>query len=486
MSRLSFRQRLTLFSAAGIALVLLAGSVATYVAVRSLLRGQIDESLRRQSAAVVIRGDGDAPFQQQQESSQQPSQGTGDSNSPTGTLSLRVIAPVAEFGIAPSFFQVIDDEGDAAGLPGDRAVLPVSQRAIEVARTGSGAYYTDVEVEGVPLRMYVRPSGSGRALLTARSLREVDVALSRLGWSLAITCLAGIALAALVGAVVARGALRPVRTLTSTAERITDTHDLSERIETEGDDELSRLGSTLNAMLDSLEGAIRSQRQLVTDASHELRTPLTSLRTNIDLLRQGVTLSKADRERLLRDVTRELEELTTLVANIVELARGSQRDLHLEHVRLDELAERALERAEDRFPRLEFVLDADETTVWGDPEELERAVWNLVENAAKWSNSGDRIELTIVGGEVTVRDHGPGVPEADRPFVFDRFYRSEAARSQPGSGLGLAIVRQIADSHGGRVEVESAPGGGARFRLTLVEATDPKDARRTETTAYRS
>jgi two-component system, OmpR family, sensor histidine kinase MprB len=186
------------------------------------------------------------------------------------------------------------------------------------------------------------------------------------------------------------------------------------------------------------------------------------------------------------DVTRELEELTTLVANIVELARGSQRDLHLEHVRLHELAERALERAEDRFPRLEFVLDADETTVWGDPEELERAVWNLVENAAKWSNSGDRIELTIVGGEVTVRDHGPGVPEADRPFVFDRFYRSEAARSQPGSGLGLAIVRQIADSHGGRVEVESAPGGGARFRLTLVEATDPKDARRTETTAYRS
>jgi two-component system, OmpR family, sensor histidine kinase MprB len=204
----------------------------------------------------------------------------------------------------------------------------------------------------------------------------VNNALSRLGWSLAITCVAGITLAALVGAVVARGALRPVRTLTATAERITETHDLGERIETEGEDELSRLGSTFNAMLDSLEGAIRSQRQLVSDASHELRTPLTSLRTNIDLLGQGVVLDDRDRERLLRDVTRELEELTTLVTNIVELARGSQRDIHLEQVRLDELAERVVERAEGRFPGLEFALDAEATTVWGDPEELERAIWN--------------------------------------------------------------------------------------------------------------
>jgi two-component system sensor histidine kinase MprB len=170
----------------------------------------------------------------------------------------------------------------------------------------------------------------------------------------------------------------------------------------------------------------------------------------------------------LRDVTRELEELTTLVANIVELARGSQRDLHLEHVRLDELAERVVGRAKIRFPSLEFALDAETTTVWGDPDELERAIWNLVENAAEWSNGDDRIELTIVGGEVTVRDHGPGVPESDRPFVFDRFYRSEAARGRPGSGLGLALVRQIAESHGGRVDVENAVGGGARSRLMLV------------------
>ena len=467
MSRLSFRQRLTVFNAAGIAVVLLVGSAATYLVVRSQLLDQIDDSLRLQSVSAEIRRTGASEQLPRSTRPELRLQQSGDGNTaPRNTFSLRIVPPEQEFGNAPNFFQLIDTkQGAIRGVP---VLLPISERAMEVARTGTGAYFTDVQVKGTPLRMYVRPAGSGQALLTARSLSEVDNALNRLGWSLAITCLAGIALAALVGAVVARGALRPVRTLTATAEHITDTHDLGKRIETEGDDELSRLGSTFNAMLDSLEGAIRSQRQLVSDASHELRTPLTSLRTNIDLLRQNVALSDRDRERLLRDVTRELEELTTLVANIVELARGSQRDLHLEHVRLDEVAERVVRRAETRFPSLEFALAAEETTVWGDPDELERAVWNLVENASKWSNGDTRIELTIVGGEVTVRDHGPGVPEADRPFIFDRFYRSETARGRPGSGLGLAIVRQIAESHGGRVDVEDAEGGGARFRLVLM------------------
>jgi two-component system sensor histidine kinase MprB len=465
MSRLSFRQRLTLFSAAGIALVLLVGSAATYLVVRSQLRGQIDDSLSRQSGAVVLVRAGTSVEKIPGKGLQRESPVKGQHRA-TRRFNVNIVAPPPEFGNAPSFFQVIDFRGNAIAPGG--AILPVTPRATEVARTGTGAYYTDVEVMETSLRMYVRPLGSGRALLSARSLSEVDNTLSKLGWSLAITCLAGIALAALVGAFVARGALRPVRRLTATAERITETHDLSERIETEGEDELSRLGATFNAMLDSLEGALRSQRQLVSDASHELRTPLTSLRTNIDLLRQGVELSDDDRDRLLRDVTRELEELTTLVANTVELARGGQRDLHLEQVRLDELADRVVQRAKARFPSLEFELDADETTVWGDWDELERAVWNLVENAAKWSNGGGRVELTVLDGQVTVRDHGPGVPEAERPFIFDRFYRSERARGKSGSGLGLAIVRQIAETHGGRVDVEEAEGGGARFRLVLV------------------
>jgi two-component system sensor histidine kinase MprB len=465
MRALSFRARLTLFSAAGIALVLVIGSAATYLIVRSQLRGQIDSSLRGQSGQVfVLRVNG---------SDIQQGQGTSTpEGTPSGpSLHVQLEVPPGEFGSAPLYVQLIDGDGKPAAPTPDGVRLPVSDRAAEVAQTGQGAYFTDVDVRGTHLRMYVTPSDRGRALMLARSLSEVDSSLSRLAWVLGITCLVGILVAAVVGAVVARGALRPVRRLTDTAERITHTHDLGERIEIEGADELSRLGATFNAMVDSLDGAIRSQRQLVSDASHELRTPLTSLRTNIDLLRQGVALSDPDRERLLRDIGSEIEELTTLVANLVDLARGSQRDLHLRPVRLDHVAEVVARRAEARFPGLDFALEAEPTTVWGDPEELERAIWNLVENAAKWSNGAGRVDLTIADGEVIVRDHGPGIPAADRPFIFDRFYRSEVARGHPGSGLGLAIVRQIAETHGGRVEVEQAAGGGARFRLTLVEGT---------------
>jgi two-component system, OmpR family, sensor histidine kinase MprB len=465
----SFRQRLTLLSAGGIALVLVVGSLATYFVVRNQLRGEVDASLEQRSRGVfVVRQTNGVS-------------GVGVAKATKANLvarakrltelRLQVKGPPAEFGDLPFFFGVIGPTGKSVVPTPPGSKLPVDGRTLEVARRERGSYYTDVTLRGAHLRMYVAPAAkAGQAVLVARSLSGVDRALNTLAWSLGITCLIGILLAAAIGAVVARGALRPVRRLMATAERVTHTRDLGERIETDGTDELGRLGATFNEMLDSLEGAIRSQRRLVADASHELRTPLTSLRTNVDLLRQGAELSPRDRERLLRDVTDELEELTALVANLVDLARGSQRDLHLQEVDLDDVAEIVVRRANARFPAIEFTLAAEETTVWGDPEELERAIWNLVENAAKWSNGTGRVDVAIADGEVIVRDHGPGVAAADRPFVFDRFYRSEAARGQSGSGLGLAIVRQIAESHGGRVEVDNAPGGGARFRLSLLEA----------------
>jgi two-component system, OmpR family, sensor histidine kinase MprB len=465
----SFRARLTLFSAAGIALVLIGGSVATYLLVRDQLRGQVDASLREQSAGVVfVRStatDGSEPDVMREFTKELP----------PGLRRTRIALPPGEFGELPVFAGLIDGSGENLAPNPAGVDLPVTDRALKVARTGSGAYFTDVTMRGTHMRLYVSPAEKGKAFLIARSLSEVDTALGRLAWGLAITCVIGIVLAALVGALVARGALRPVRRLTATAERITHTHDLGERIDAEGQDEIARLGASFNAMLDSLDGALRSQRQLVSDASHELRTPLTSLRTNIDLLRQGPALSERDRTRLLRDLGSEVEELTTLVANLVDLARGSQRKLHLRPVRLDEIACVVVERAEMRFASLEFRLDADESVVLGDPEELDRALWNLVENAAKWSREGGSVEVTVAEAEVAVRDYGPGVPAADRPHVFDRFYRSEAARSRPGSGLGLAIVRQIAESHGGRVEVVDAEGGGACFRLSLVEHREERE-----------
>jgi two-component system sensor histidine kinase MprB len=465
----SFRRRLTLFSAGGIALVLIVGSVATYVIVRGQLRGEIDSSLKRQSRGILVV----------RRTTQVAGLAVSNKNKENATarakqlarFGLEIKGPPAELGDLPFLVRLIGPAGKSAlSSPLGRG-LPVSEQALEVARGTRGSYFTDVTVRGAHLRMYVSPAtNAGQAVLVARSLSEVDRSLKLLAWSLGITCVIGILLAAVIGAAVARGALRPVRKLTETAERVTRTRDLGERIETNGADELGRLGATFNEMLDSLDGAIRSQRQLVADASHELRTPLTSLRTNVDLLRQGATLSSRDRERLLRDVTDETEELTALVANLVDLARGSQRDLHLQQVDLDEVAEIVVRRANARFPALEFALHAESTTVWGDPEELERAIWNLVENAAKWSNGTGLVDVAIADGEVVVRDYGPGVAAADRPFVFDRFYRSDAARGQSGSGLGLAIVRQIAESHGGRVEVDDAPGGGARFRLSLLEA----------------
>jgi two-component system sensor histidine kinase MprB len=320
-------------------------------------------------------------------------------------------------------------------------------------------------------------------VIVAQSLTQVDGALSRLAWSLGITDAIGVLLAALIGALVARGALSPVRRMSHTAKTVAETRNLGERIPVDGRDELSQLGVTFNAMLDSLDTAMRSQRQLVTDASHELRTPLTSLRTNIEVLRDYSVLEPEDREKLMRDLAREAEELSALVASLVDLARGSQRDLHLRQVDLGSLVEDVVERAAARFPQLEFEHRIVPTVVVGDPQDLDRAIWNLVENAAKWSEPRGLVEVWTQGGEVLVRDHGPGIDPGDRPFVFDRFYRSQSARGRQGSGLGLAIVRQVAESHGGKVELEDAPGGGAAFRLSLIETPGEADG---VPTGYRS
>jgi two-component system, OmpR family, sensor histidine kinase MprB len=274
---------------------------------------------------------------------------------------------------------------------------------------------------------------------------------------------------------VARGALRPVRRMSHTAQTVAETHNLGERIPVDGRDELSRLAITFNAMLDSLDTAMRSQRQLVNDASHELRTPLTSLRTNIEVLRDYSQLGADDRERLLRDLTRESEELSAMVGDLVDLARGSQRDLHLRELELERVVDDVVDRAATRFPQLTFEHESEPTTVVGDPQQLDRAIWNLVENAAKWSEPGGVVEVGTARGEVVVRDHGPGIDPGDRPFVFDRFYRSQSARGRQGSGLGLAIVRQVAESHGGKVELVEASGSGAAFRLSLIEAPVAKD-----------
>jgi two-component system, OmpR family, sensor histidine kinase MprB len=212
---------------------------------------------------------------------------------------------------------------------------------------------------------------------------------------------------------------------------------------------------------------VDAQRQLVADASHELRTPLASLRTNIEVLQRGDGLPSADRADLLRDLVTQTDELTNLVADVVDLSRRGESAADFEEVRLDEIVRAGLDRARRLAPQVAFSERVEPWVVRGTPERLTRLVANLLDNAIKWSPPGGTVEVELREGELSVRDRGPGFDPADLGLVFDRFYRAEAARSLPGSGLGLAIVRQVAEGHGGTVSAEAAGGGGALVRLRL-------------------
>jgi two-component system, OmpR family, sensor histidine kinase MprB len=441
----SFRARLTLAVALAVAVAVVAASAITYVLVRNELRGQVDDALRERVSSVHLRVVRDPQ---------------------TGEPQLDL--PPDRFGGAAGITQLVTSDGDAIRSPEATVDLPVSERARLTAAGEHDPFFDDARVAGTHLRVYTLPvDNPGLALQIARPLDEVDAALDRIRALLFLIATVGIALAAGLGLVVAKAVLAPVQRLTRTAEEVSETRDLSRRIDASGTDELSRLATTCNTMLGALEDSARAQRQLVSDASHELRTPLTSLRTNIEVLARDEALPPGDREQLLRDVTEQLTEMTALIAELVELARGDQAPTEPEDVRLDLVTADAIERTRRNRPGVSFKADLEESPIRGVPATIERAVSNLLDNAAKWSPPGGEIEVTVGDGELTVRDHGPGIDDADLPFVFDRFYRAPAARGMPGSGLGLAIVRQVAEAHGGTVVAERADGGGTVMRLRL-------------------
>jgi two-component system sensor histidine kinase MprB len=220
-------------------------------------------------------------------------------------------------------------------------------------------------------------------------------------------------------------------------------------------------------MLGTLEASITAQRQLVADASHEMRTPLTSLRTNLEVLARADAMDSVARGQLIADLIGQIEEVTRLVGDIVQLARDQEQLMDIEDVRLDLLVTGAIARATRNHPTVRFEPLLHETIATGAPQRIDRAVTNLLDNAAKWSPEGGVVEVVVEDGSVMVRDHGPGIAPRDLPHIFNRFYRSSQARGTPGTGLGLAIVRQVAESHGGTVSAENAPGGGAILRLSF-------------------
>jgi two-component system sensor histidine kinase MprB len=365
------------------------------------------------------------------------------------------------------YVQAVRADGRTYLTPGERVRLPVNDDVRAVAQGQRRQYFSDANVKGTDLRVLTFPAGPGFALQVARSAEDLHHTLDRVTLLLILITVGGVAIAGGLGLAVSRAALAPVTRLTEATERVTETGDLSERIDASGEDELSRLAGSFNTMLAALEESARAQRQLVSDASHELRTPLTSLRTNIEVLARDRKMPAEEREKLLNDVVSQLSEMTALVNELVELARGETHPLEAEDVRLDLLVGDVVERARRDYPDVEFVTDLQPSELHGVPSTIARAVSNLLDNAAKWSPAGATVEVAVNDGEVIIQDHGPGIDDDDLPYVFDRFYRAPAARKLPGSGLGLAIVKQVAEAHGGLVRAERAEDGGTRMTMVV-------------------
>lgn len=461
-ARIEVRSRIALVAAAAVALGVVLVAVSAYVAVRNDLYGGIDRSLNRT-----------ADLLEHERTTHQVALAYETISVPSATAATRATNQVA---------QVVGTTGVVVARTRAAAALPVSAAVRSLAGGRGGTVLVDTAVSGAPLRLLARPFGTGLALELAAHLGGIDAELGRLADILLVAAAGGVAIALALGWGVSGLALRPVRRLTTAAEEVAASQDLSRRLPAEGRDELSRLATSINALLGALERAEVAQRQLVADASHELRTPLASLRTNVELLASVGTgesggmedqLDLAARRQLASDVVRQFDRVGTLVGDLVELARQDRTRVvppKLVEVDLRALVAEVVELQAVVHPTVRLRTALAPTVVCGVPGDLERLVANLVDNAAKWSPEGAEVEVTLAAGppaRLSVRDQGSGIDPDDLARVFDRFYRGRNGRAVPGSGLGLAIVRRIVDLHGGSVAIDSAPGTGTAVEVCL-------------------
>jgi len=476
---MSFERRVTFAAAAAVAVAVLLGAVASYFIVRQELRSNVDNSLRStlSEARAIVTG-----FERRFPGAARPPGGRGFTPpSKEDRLARLLNAGPNRLG-QPSVTEAVRSNGHAVrarGISASQAV-PVSSELVALAKAGAGAKLFTTRRSGTEYRVLAAGITPGVAIVIERSLGEEEATLFHLRVILLIAAAIGIAVAALLGWFVARTTLAPVRRLTAAAEHVAATSDLAERIEENRRDELGRLARSFNAMLAALETSMRAldesaraQRQLIADASHELRTPVTSLRTNIEFLQRSQDLEPQEREQLMHDVVGQLEGLSGVVGDLIELAREDQQTATepLEDVRFDILVGEAVERARLYAPHARFDVQLEETLVSAVPSRLGRAVNNLLENAVKYAGTGEPIEIRLVDGELVIRDHGPGIDPDELPHIFDRFFRGSRSRALPGSGLGLAIVRQVVERHAGTVSASPAPGGGTVVRLRMPVLT---------------
>lgn len=443
---MSLRRRVTTVIAVAVAVAIAVCAGASWLIVRDQMRDQLIESLEQfpdtdDEVAQALARCG-------QEDSDQPWDPSG-----RGWQLLRSDGTICKGG-----------SSSLEPLPQERALC--SRNGPAVVRDGilSGRYKT-------PVIAQTRAFEPGTALTVFRSTREMDDSLRVLGLVLAGVCAVGVLGAAATGLWLARTALRPVASLTGAVEHVARTEDLEIRIPVDGRDEIARLGAAFNTMTAALAASRDRQRQLVSDAGHELRTPLTSLRTNIDLLLRsentGRPLEAEAKRRLLVSVKEQFEEMSSLIADLLELSRNAETAGASTEVEFQDVVSAAVDRARRRGPGLVFDVELSPWRVSGDVRGLQRAAVNILDNAVKFSPEGGTVTVRLRDGELTVRDEGPGVAEEELPHVFERFWRSPAARSLPGSGLGLAIVAQAVRAADGRVTLESGPGGGTTVTVVL-------------------
>jgi two-component system, OmpR family, sensor histidine kinase MprB len=474
---MSLRARMGLAGGVAVALAVIAVAVSAYAGTRSELLSQLDQSLHTLIHPLLVNagvvagpteapGGNDSPGAGSAPPPGRNGDGFGARNDCDHGLGLDD-ARGGGFGGPSGYVQLVSPTGSVCLASGETTKLPVDGAARALARTGHGSYVTDTTIGSTPLRVLVYGVGSLGAVQVALPLTDVDATMSHELLLLVIIAAAGIALAAVLGILVARTALAPIGRFTRQTEAIAANPDRldQERVDVHGGDELARLAQTFNRTLDALDQSVQAQRNLVADASHELRTPIATIRANLQLMRDEQLLSPEDRDALRNDIIEELDELTALVGDVVELARGAKLGSEPGDVRVDQIVAAAADRTRRRAPQLTVELSLEPTLVHGEGDRIARAVANLLDNAAKYGQPGGVIEVDLHGGTLTVRDHGPGFHEEDLPFVFDRFHRARDARSQPGSGLGLAIVRQAAEAHGGFIQAANALGGGALLRI---------------------
>jgi two-component system sensor histidine kinase MprB len=445
-SRLTLKARFTLVAAGAVAFVALAITAVAFFAIRTDLQNQVRQEVASRALGVEHEA---YPF-----------------HGRTSIPDHWVPPHSSGFGVV-TYTQLITSAGQVWAPPGDAGWLTPSEAAINVAAGRAGSFYVVTKVNGTSAIVLTQALAPGIAMQVAGPLTATDLEVTSVGATLATLSAIGVLAATLVGWAVAKTGLAPVSRLASVAEEVSLTGDPGRRVEVGRRDEVGRLAATFNAMLGALQRSLDAQRRLVSDASHELRTPLASLRINVDVLAENPDLPAAERQEVLARVTDQVAELSRLVASVTDLARGEPPAAARSPLPLGDVTAEALEAARRDWPKTEFTAQLAGGVAEGNADRLRVAVRNLLDNAAKFGPPEGPVEVRLAGGELTVRDHGPGIADEDLPFVFDRFYRAPAARSAPGSGLGLAVVHEIVTGHGGTIAAEPARGGGTVMRLTL-------------------